>query len=144
MKNRIVMLAALALLVPAIASAQEARRPRMQVNSIEWLLDRKEEFRPSGEQVAKLEEIAKALNDVTTKQREEIRKLRDEGMSGDRREAFQKMRPLMDEMRKQDDEAVKEALKVLNDEQKKVVSDMIEARRKEMENRQNRRPRVGT
>ena len=136
-------IAAMSLLIPSVSLAQEPppggppREGRMLQNTIEWLLTQREQFRPSGEQVTQLEAAAKALNDSIAHDREEIRKLRAEsgGESGDRRAAFEKMRPLMDAIRKQDEAATLEALKFLNSEQQKVVQELLEARRKEREAR---------
>jgi Spy/CpxP family protein refolding chaperone len=141
-------IAAAALLMPVTAMAQDETRPEdgmrgspgvMQQNTIEWLLTRKEEFRPTGEQVARLEAISKQLTEANAARREELRKTREEAMNGgDRRASFEKLRPVLEELRKQDEAATKEALTVLNDEQKKVVEELLEARRKEMQERRGR------
>lgn len=156
MRRRTIMfsIAAAALLLPAAALAQDEPRPERgmrggfggpQQNTIEWLLTRKEHFRPTGEQVAKLEEAAKKLTEANAARREEMRKARQEAMNGgDRRAAMEKSRPALEEMAKQDEAATKEALKLLNDEQKKVVEELLEVRRKEMQDRRaraNARPR---
>ena len=149
--KKFAMVLALALL-PASEMAQESPnggppmggmrmgQGRMQQNTIEWLLTQKEQFRPTDEQVTKLEALAKALNDSTAPMRDEMRKEREAAMQsgGDRREAFEKMRPTMEKLRHADEEATEDALKVLNDEQQKVVKDLIDARQKEMQSR--RRP----
>ena len=143
---------ALALL-PAAAMAQQtppAGQPmggmrmggqgRMQQNTIEWLLTQKDQFRPSEEQVTKLTALAKALNDSTAPLRDQMRKAREDAMSGggDMRSAFEQLRPTMEKMRHMDEEATENALKLLNDEQKKVAKDLIDQRQKEMQAR--RRP----
>jgi len=137
------LIAAMSLMIPNVSLAQEPppsgppREGRPLQNTIEWLLTQKEQFRPSGEQVAQLEAAAKALNDSIARDRDEIRKLREESRAGngDRSATFQKMRPLMDAIHKQDESATQEALKVLNGEQQKVVQELLEARRKEMDAR---------
>jgi Spy/CpxP family protein refolding chaperone len=143
---------AAALLTPVTAMAQEEARPErgmragpgMRQNTIEWLLTRKEEFRPTGEQVARLEAIAKQLNEANAARREELRKARQEATTGgDRRASFEKLRPVLEELRKQDEAATKEALTVLNDEQKKVVEELLETRKKEMQDRRGGMGRPG-
>ena len=113
---------------------------RMQQNTVEWLLTQKDQFRPSADQVTQLEAIAKALNDSTAPLRDQMRKAREDAMSGggDPREAFQQMRPTMEKIRHADEEATEDAVKVLNDEQKKVVKDLLDQHQKEMQAR--RRP----
>ena len=129
-------------MMPSVSRAQAPspggppREGRPLQNTIEWLLTQKEQFRPSGEQVVQLEAAAKALNDSIARDRDEIRKLREEsGEESDRRAAFEKMRPLMDAIRKQDEAVTLEALKILNSEQQKVVQELLEIRRKEREAR---------
>jgi Spy/CpxP family protein refolding chaperone len=135
-----------AVVVPGMLFAQEeggpprggmresGRMDGMRQNTIEWLLTQKDQFRPTGDQVAKLEEAAKQLTEAQAKRREELSKLREEAMnnSDDPRAGFEKMRPLMQELRKQDELATKEAVKVLNSEQAKVVEELLASRRKEM------------
>lgn len=150
MRRRTIMLsiAAAALLLPVTAMAQQDARPGdgrrggpggLQQNTIEWLLTRKAQFRPTGAQIARLEEAAKKLTEANAARREELRKAREEAVSsGDRRASLEKLRPVLEEIRKQDDAATREALNVLNDEQKKVVEELLEARRKELQDRRSR------
>jgi hypothetical protein len=156
--KKFVYTVALIALLPAVSYAQERPRGgpqgRMLQSTIEWLLSQKDQFRPTEEQVAKLEELNKKLTESSANEREELRKIRDEAMNGggDRREMREKVRPpdltyptyptyrpLMEKLRKHDEEAAEDALELLNDEQQKVVKDLLETRKKEMEAR--RRPR---
>ncbi len=134
--RRLAMTFAMALALPVAATAQGGPpQGRVQQNSIEWLLTQKDQFRPSEEQVAKLAELGKQLTEATSKQRDEMRKLRQENMGGDRAAMMEKVRPIMEQIRKQDSEATEAALKVLNEEQQKVVKDLLDARQKEMQAR---------
>jgi hypothetical protein len=143
--RRLMMLAALALVIPAAAQAQD--RPRqmggrgqMMMNTVEWLIKSKEEFKASDDQIAKLEVIAKKFDADTEKQRAELDKARDEMRAGtaDRSAMMIKVRPIREEMQKKDEAAVAEALKLLSEDQQKTVKSLLEARREEMQNR--RRP----
>lgn len=153
-RSTIITLALVALLMPSLSSAQQdSTRGRMrggmgmgmgmgmdrapQLNTIEWLLSRKEQFRPSADQVKQLEAISARLASDFKEDRAKLQKLREEGMSrsGDRREMRDNMRGAMEKMRKQDDKATEDALILMNAEQKKVVKDMLAARRKEMKER---------
>ncbi|HUP89321.1 MAG TPA: Spy/CpxP family protein refolding chaperone [Longimicrobiales bacterium] len=143
-----------ALLLPAASFAQDGppggrggrgQGRMMQQSTVAWLLDdvQKEQYRPSGEQIAKLQTISEKLQKDFDEQRAKMQKMRDEAMNGggDRGKMREEMREAMDKLRKKDEEAVEDALKVLNDEQKKVVKDLLDARKKEMDSRP--RPRFG-
>ncbi|HEX6558111.1 MAG TPA: Spy/CpxP family protein refolding chaperone [Longimicrobiales bacterium] len=141
---------ALALtLLPAAAFAQQTPpagaapggmrgQGRMMQSTVEWLLTQKEQFRPTTEQVTKLEEIAATLKKDQQEDRDKMQKARETAQNDpnvDREAMRAQFRELMVKLRKQDDEATEDALKVLNDEQQKVVKEMLDARRKEMESR---------
>jgi hypothetical protein len=142
--RRLMMLAALAMVIPAAAQAQE--RPRQMggrgqmMNTVEWLVKSKDEFKASAEQIAGLEAIAKKFDADTEKQRAELDKAREEMRAGttDRSAMMMKMRPIREELQSKDEAAVAEALKLLSQEQQKTVKALLEARREEMQNR--RRP----
>ena len=136
-----IAVAALALALPAAASAQDAPRGpgarAPMLNSVEWLLKSKEEFNATAEQASKLEEISKKFDAETAKLREEFQKVRGEMMGGaDRATVMQKMRPIREELQKKDEAAVEEALKLLNAEQQTTVKQLLETRREDMGNRQ--------
>ena len=138
--RKLIALAALALALPATASAQDAPRGPggrgPMLNSVEWLLKSKEEYKATAEQAAKIEEISKKFDTETAKLREEFQKAREEMMGGaDRQTVMQKMRPIRDELQKKDEAAVQEVLKVLNAEQQATVKQLLETRREEMRNR---------
>jgi protein CpxP len=138
--RKLIAVVALAMVLPATAAAQDAPQQRqgrgMMQSTIEWLLTEKAKFNATGEQVTKLEALAKKFEGETAKHREEMQKVREEMQGGgDRQAMMQKMRPIRDEMNRKDEAIVEEALKVLNDEQKATVKQMIEARREEMRNR---------
>ena len=139
--RKLIAVAALAVALPATASAQEAPRGpggrAPMLNSVEWLLKSKEEFKATAEQVSKIEEISKKFDSETAKLREEFQKVRGEMMGGaDRATVMQKMRPIRDELQKKDDAAVEEVLKLLSAEQQTTVKELLETRREEMRNRQ--------
>lgn len=152
--RKYVLGALIALAMPAAAFAQDGRpqggppggmrggqgRGMMRENVVEWLLTKKDEFRPSGEQVAKLTEISDKLKKEMEEQRTKMQKMREEAQSGggDRSEMREGMRDAMEKYRKHEEEAAEDALKVLNDEQKKVVKDLLDARKKEMEAQRGR------
>lgn len=141
--RKVIAIAALAMVLPATAAAQDAPQQRqgrgMMQSTIEWLLTEKAKFNATAEQVTKLEALAKKFEDETAKHREEMQKMRAEMQGGgDRQAMMQKMRPVREEMMKKDEAAVDEALKLLSDEQKATVKQMIEARREEMRGRRGR------
>lgn len=146
--RKLLAAAALALVIPALASAQETPRgqgPRgPMLNSVEWLIKSKEEFQATAEQVAKLEAISKKLDTETAKQRQELQKVREEMMGGgDRQTVMQKMRPIRDELQKKDEAAIAEVLLVLTPEQQATVKQLLETRREEMRNRARQGQRPG-
>lgn len=135
-----IAVAALALALPIAAEAQETPRGQggrgPMLNSVEWLLKSKEEFKATAEQVAKIEAISKKYDAETAKQREEFQKVREEMMGGaDRQTVMQKMRPIRDELQKKDDAALQEVLAILNAEQQATVKQLLETRREEMRSR---------
>jgi Spy/CpxP family protein refolding chaperone len=142
--RKLMLLAALALMVPAAANAQD--RPRQMggrgqmMNTVEWLVTNREEFKASDDQIAKLEAIAKKFDSDTEKQRTELDKAREAMRSGtsDRAAVMAQLRPIREDMQKKDEAALVEALKVLSEDQQKTVKALIEARREEMQSR--RRP----
>lgn len=141
--RKVIAIAALAMVLPATAAAQDAPQQRqgrgMMQGTIEWLLTEKAKFNATAEQVTKIEALAKKFESETAKHREEMQKMREEMQGGgDRQAMMQKMRPIRDEMMKKDEAAVEEALKLLSDEQKATVKQMIEARREEMRGRRGR------
>jgi len=113
---------------------------RMMQSTVEWLLTQKEQFKPSTEQVTRLEEIAAKLKQDQQEERDKMQKMRDDMQNSgmDRDEMREHFRENMQKLRKKDEEATEDALKVLNDEQQKVVKDLLETHKKEMEAR--RRP----
>ena len=138
--RKFIAVAALALALPAVADAQEAPRGPggrgPMLNSVEWLLKSKEEFKATAEQVTKIEAISKKYEAETAKQREEFQKVREEMMGGaDRQTVMQKMRPIREELQKKDDAAVQEVLAILNADQQVTVKQLLETRREEMRNR---------
>jgi periplasmic protein CpxP/Spy len=138
--RKLIAVAALAMVLPATAEAQDAPQQKqgrgMMQSTIEWLVTECAKFNATPEQVTRLEALAKKFESETAKQREEMQKVREEIQGGGDREALmQKIRPIRDEMTKKEEAVVEEALKVLNDEQKATVKQMIEARREEMRNR---------
>jgi Spy/CpxP family protein refolding chaperone len=145
--RKLIAVAALALIIPATASAQDGRgqgrgRGMPMLNSVEWLLKSKEEFKATPEQVTKIEAISKKFDGETAKQREEMQKVREEMMGGgaDRQTVMQKMRPIRDELQKKDEAAVKEVLSLLSEDQQKTVLQLLETRREEMKNRRGNQP----
>lgn len=150
MRRLIPILAAALLLVPAASFAQDGppaggrgqgRGPgRMMQSTVAFLLEQKDQYRPTGDQLAKIEAISEKLQKDVTEMREKMQKMREEAMNGggDRDKMREEMRESMDKFRKKDQEATEEALKLLNDEQKKVVQDLLDARKKEMEARRVR------
>jgi Spy/CpxP family protein refolding chaperone len=143
--RKLMLLAAMALALPAAAHAQDPPRPMggrgmMMMNTVDWMLKSKDELAPSADQIAKLEVIAKKLDTDTEKERAELEKAREEMRAGtaDRSAMMIKVRPIREEMQKKDEAAVEEALKVLSADQQKTVKALLEARREEMQNR--RRP----
>ncbi len=139
--RKLMAVAALAVALPATASAQEAPRGPggrgPMLNSVEWLLKSKEEFKATAEQVSKIEEISKKFDSETSKLREEMQKVRGEMMGGaDRGTVMQKMRPIRDELQKKDDAAIEEVLKLLSADQQATVKLLLYTRRQEMRNRQ--------
>ena len=138
--RKFIAVAALALALTAVADAQEAPRGPggrgPMLNSVEWLLKSKEEFKATAEQVTKIEAISKKYEAETAKQREEFQKVREEMMGGaDRQTVMQKMRPIREELQKKDDAAVQEVLAILNADQQVTVKQLLETRREEMRNR---------
>ena len=139
--RKLMLLSALALIVPAAADAQE--RPRQMggrgqmMNTVEWLITNREEFKGSDEQIAKLEVIAKKFEADTKQQRAEMDKAREAMRSGttDRATVMMQLRPIREDMQKKDEAAVEEALKVLSEDQQKTVKALIQSRREEMQNR---------
>ena len=139
--RKLMLLSALALMVPAAADAQE--RPRQMggrgqmMNTVEWLITNREEFKGSDEQIAKLEVIAKKFEADTKQQRAEMDKAREAMRSGttDRATVMMQLRPIREDMQKKDEAAVEEALKVLSEDQQKTVKALIQSRREEMQNR---------
>jgi Spy/CpxP family protein refolding chaperone len=106
------------------------------LNTVEWLLKSKEEFKATAEQAAKIEEISKKFDSETVKLREEFQKARPEMMGGaDRAAVMQKMRPIREELQKKDEAAVAEVLQLLSTEQQATVKQLLESRRNEMRNR---------
>ncbi len=146
--RKLIAVAALALVVPVTASAQDGPRNMggrgPMLNTVEWLLKSKEEFKATAEQTAKLEAISKKFDDETAKQRAEFLKIREEVRSGaDRQTLMQKMQPIREELQKKDEAAVNEVLSVLSEEQQKTVMQLLETRREEMRNSRNR-PNIPT
>ena len=142
--RKLIAVAAIALAIPATAVAQEGQgqgrgqgRGLGMMNSAEWLLKSKDEFKATPEQATKIEAIVKKYETETAKQREEFQKVREEMMGGgaDRATIMQKMRPIRDELQKKDDAAVKEVMSVLSEEQQKIVTQLLETRRDEMRTR---------
>ena len=139
--RKLMLLSALALMVPGAADAQE--RPRQMggrgqmMNTVEWLITNREEFKGSDEQIAKLEVIAKKFEADTKQQRAEMDKAREAMRSGttDRATVMMQLRPIREDMQKKDEAAVEEALKVLSEDQQKTVKALIQSRREEMQNR---------
>lgn len=145
--RKLMLMAALTLALPASAAAQDGprtlggRAPMM--NTAEWLLKSKDEYKATAEQAAKIEAIAKKFDAETEKQRAEFEKIRAEMRDGgDRQTVMQKMRPIREEMMKKDEAAVEEVMQVLNDDQKKQVKELLELRREEMQTRR-RSPGAG-
>ena len=142
--RKLMLLTALAFLVPAAANAQD--RPRQMggrgqmMNTVEWLIKSKDEFKASDEQIAKLTVIAKKFDTDTETQRAELDKAREAMRSGtsDRAAVMAQLRPIREDMQKKDEAALEEALKVLSEDQQKTVKALIQARREEMQSR--RRP----
>lgn len=137
--RKLIAVAAL-VLVPAVASAQDTPRgqgrgmPRM--NTIDWLLESKADFKVTAEQAAKIEAISKKFDQETASLREQMQKIRSENMGGgDRQAMMQQMRPLREEMRKKDEAAVAEVMKLLTPDQQKLVNEAMAKRREEMRNR---------
>ena len=139
--RKLIAVAAIAAVLPASAAAQDAPRGpggrgMPMLNTVEWLLKSKEEFKATAEQAAKIEEISKKFDSETVKLREDFQKARQEMMGGaDRAAVMQKMAPIRDELRKKDEAAVEEVLKVLSTEQQTTVKQLLESRRNEMRNR---------
>ena len=142
--KKLMLMAAIALALPVAADAQEAPRGPgrgQMVSSIEFLVKASAEFNATAEQLTKLEEIAAKFAKETTKEREELQKIRGEMQSGaDRSAAMLKMRPVREELQKKDDEAVEEALKVLTADQQKIAKQLVDSRREQMNNRRGQRP----
>lgn len=163
MQRRTMMaLAVAALLVPAASFAQQdstrggmgrmggmgmgmGRGGAPQQNSIDWLLTQKDQFRPTADQVTKLQELSAKLIKENQEQRDKLQKLRADAMNGtgDRDAMREQGRSAAEKMRKNDAEASEDAVKLLNDEQKKVVKDLLDKRRKEMEARRSGMGRGG-
>jgi Spy/CpxP family protein refolding chaperone len=139
--RKLIAVAAIALALPASAAAQDAPRGpggrgMPMLNTVEWLLKSKEEFKATAEQAAKIEEISKKFDSETVKLREEFQKARQEMMGGaDRAAVMQKMRPIREELQKKDEAAVAEVLQLLSTEQQATVKQLLESRRNEMRNR---------
>jgi hypothetical protein len=138
--RKLMLMAVLALALPAVASAQEGPRKEgrgmAMMNTVEFVLKSKAEFNATAEQVSKIEEISKKFDKDTEQLRADMLKVREE-MRGaeDRQTLMQKMRPIREELQKKNEAALADVLKLLNDEQKKTVSALLESRREEMQNR---------
>jgi hypothetical protein len=138
--RKLMLMGALVLALPAVASAQEGPRKggrgMAMLNTAEFVLKNKAEINATAEQVSKIEEISKKFDKDTEQLRAELQKVREEMRGGtDRQTIMQKMRPLREELQKKNEAAKAEVLKLLNDEQKKTVSALLETRREEMKNR---------
>jgi hypothetical protein len=137
---KLIALTALALVVPASASAQDGPRAmgraRPMLNTVEWLLKSKDEFKATADQAAKIQEIGTRFDAETAKQREEFRKIREEMLGGgDRQTVMQKMQPIRDELQKKDEAALAEVMKLLDEDQRITVKQLLESRRQDMRNR---------
>jgi hypothetical protein len=143
--RKMMLLAAMALVMPAAVQAQDgprqiAGRGAMMFNTVEWLLKSKDEFNATADQVVKIEAIARKLDADTEKQRAEMEKAREEMRTGsaDRPTMMTKMRPIREELQKKDDAAIEEVLKLLSEDQQKTAKSLLAVRREEMQSR--RRP----
>ena len=147
--RKLMMLTALALVLPAAAQAQDGPRQMggraPMLNTVEWLLKNKDEFKAMAEQTTKIEAIAKQFDTETEKLRAEFDKVREEmrGGTADRQTIMTKMRPIREELQKKDEAAVAEVLKVLSEDQQKTVKTLIESRREQMQNRRRNGPGAG-
>jgi hypothetical protein len=121
------------LMLPAAAAAQRGRGQRMrpdsamQQNVIEIVVQHKADLALTSDQIAKLEPIAKSLDEKNKNLVEELARFRGTGtrptdMSEEQR---QQMRSLMEKVREHRTNAVEELRAVLNEEQMKKVRELL-------------------
>jgi len=128
------------LAVPGVAAAQgPGGGPFMGRNSVNYLIENREQLKLTADQAKKLEEIGQKLLEKNRPIFEQMQAMRPaggfQGLSQEEREARrQAMAPLMEKLRANDEEAVKEALAVLSPEQQKVANQLLEERRGRMRN----------
>ncbi len=120
------------MILPAVAAAQRGRGARMgqdstmQQNVVEIVLEHKADLALTSDQIAKLQPIAKSLEEKNKAVLEEVRKFRGGGarprdMSEEQR---QQMRALMEKVRDNRTAALDEMRPVLNEDQMKKVREL--------------------
>jgi hypothetical protein len=141
--SRVILVWLAALLValaPDSLPAQQARG-MLQHSPVDRLIEQREAFALSAEQVARLQVIDRRMEEVNRPLVQRLLELRGgdpvrpEEMTPEQREAFrarvEQARPLMQQIRRNNHEAMREVGTVLNDEQKAKVREHLRQRREQ-------------